>query len=163
MHVIADFKSSVFLLDYTGTELIEQKAEKDVIRSCKEVPGVVDANQNLLCERDNLIQNVTVLILLCEPNPCAVRGRRTPGEDDEQEDPVMQGLRDDVVCGLDDGWSVANSASGHGAGVLDARVSVSLGEGGSGDLGEGGSRTPRWERTPRERGKARIRAEVAIT
>ena len=32
-------------------------------------------------------------------------GRRFPGEDDEQEDPVMQGLRDDVARGLDDGWS----------------------------------------------------------
>ena len=31
--------------------------------------------------------------------------RRTPGEDDEQEDPMMQGLRDDVARGLDDGWS----------------------------------------------------------
>ena len=28
-----------------------------------------------------------------------------PGEDDEQEDPVMKGLRDDVARGLDDGWS----------------------------------------------------------
>ena len=27
------------------------------------------------------------------------------GEDDEQEDTVMQGLRDDVARGLDDGWS----------------------------------------------------------
>ena len=27
------------------------------------------------------------------------------GEDDEQEDPVMKGLRDDVDRGLDDGWS----------------------------------------------------------
>ena len=80
---MADFKSSVFLLDYTGTELIEQKADHDVIRSCKKVPGVVDANQILLCERESLIQNVTVPMLLCEPNPCAVRGRRTPGEDDE--------------------------------------------------------------------------------
>ena len=33
------------------------------------------------------------------------RGRRSPGEDDEEEDPVMQGLRDDVARGLDDGWS----------------------------------------------------------
>ena len=48
------------------------------------------------------MQSVTVPMLLCEPNPCAVRGRRTPGEDDEQEDPVMQGLRDDVARGLDD-------------------------------------------------------------
>ena len=32
-------------------------------------------------------------------------GRGFPGEDDEQEDPVMQGLRDDVARGLDDGWS----------------------------------------------------------
>ena len=31
-------------------------------------------------------------------------GRRTPGEDDGQEDPV-QGFRDDVARGLDDGWS----------------------------------------------------------
>ena len=36
--------------------------------------------------------------------PRAERGRRTLGEDDEQEDPV-QGLRDDVARGLDDGWS----------------------------------------------------------
>ena len=28
-----------------------------------------------------------------------------PGEDDEQEDPVMKGLRDDVARGFDDGWS----------------------------------------------------------
>ena len=28
-----------------------------------------------------------------------------PGENDEQEDPVMQGLHDDVARGLDDGWS----------------------------------------------------------
>ena len=32
-------------------------------------------------------------------------GRGFPGEDDEQEDPVMQGLRDDVARGLDDGLS----------------------------------------------------------
>ena len=32
-------------------------------------------------------------------------GRRTPGEDDEQEDLVMKALRDDVDRGLDDGWS----------------------------------------------------------
>ena len=32
-------------------------------------------------------------------------GRWFLGEDDEQEDPVVQGLRDDVVRGLDDGWS----------------------------------------------------------
>ena len=51
------------------------------------------------------MQSVTMLMLLCEPNPCAVRGRRSPGEDDEQEDPVMQGLRDDVARGLDDDWS----------------------------------------------------------
>ena len=65
----------------------------------------MNANQILLCERDSLIQHVTVPMLLCEPNPCAVRSRRTPGEDDEHEDPVMQGLRDDVARGLDDGWS----------------------------------------------------------
>ena len=41
--------------------------------------------------------------------PCAVRGRRTTGEDDEPEDPVMQGLRDDVARG-----------------VLDAGVSASM-------------------------------------
>ena len=34
------------------------------------------------------------------------RGAEGPqGEDDEQEDPVMKGLRDDVDRGLDDGWS----------------------------------------------------------
>ena len=32
-------------------------------------------------------------------------GRGFPGEDDEQEDLFMQGLRDDVARGLDDGWS----------------------------------------------------------
>ena len=32
-------------------------------------------------------------------------GRGFLGEDDEQEDLVMQGLRDDVARGLDDGWS----------------------------------------------------------
>ena len=32
-------------------------------------------------------------------------GREFPGEDDEQEDLVMQGLRDDVARGLGDGWS----------------------------------------------------------
>ena len=32
-------------------------------------------------------------------------GRSFPGEDDEQEGPVMKGLRDDVARGLDDGWS----------------------------------------------------------
>ena len=32
-------------------------------------------------------------------------GRGFPDDDDEQEDPVMQGLRDDVARGLDDGWS----------------------------------------------------------
>ena len=26
-------------------------------------------------------------------------------EDDEQEDPTMRGLRDDVARGFDDGWS----------------------------------------------------------
>ena len=36
-----------------------------------------------------------------EPDRVAERGRRV---DDEQEDPV-QGLRDDVARGLDDGWS----------------------------------------------------------
>ena len=35
---MADFKSSVFLLDYTGTELIEQRADYDMIRMCKKVP-----------------------------------------------------------------------------------------------------------------------------
>ena len=39
-----------------------------------------------------------------EPD-CVQRGRGFPGKDDEQEDPVMQGLRDDVARGLDDGWS----------------------------------------------------------
>ena len=37
--------------------------------------------------------------------PRAESGRGFPGEDDEQEDPVMKGLRDDVDPGLDDGWS----------------------------------------------------------
>ena len=37
-----------------------------------------------------------------EPD-CVQRGREFPGKDDEQEDPVMQGLRDDVARGLDDG------------------------------------------------------------
>ena len=32
-------------------------------------------------------------------------GRGFPDDDDEQEDPVMQVLLDDVVRGLDDGWS----------------------------------------------------------
>ena len=32
-------------------------------------------------------------------------GREFPGEDDQQEDPVMQGLRDGVARGLDDCWS----------------------------------------------------------
>ena len=32
-------------------------------------------------------------------------GRGVPDDDDEQEDPLMQGLRDDVARGLDDGWS----------------------------------------------------------
>ena len=32
-------------------------------------------------------------------------GRGFPDEDDEQKDPVMQGLRDDVARGLGDGWS----------------------------------------------------------
>ena len=32
-------------------------------------------------------------------------GREFFGKDDEQEDPVMQGLSDDVARGLDDGWS----------------------------------------------------------
>ena len=32
------------------------------------------------------------------------KGKGTPSEDDEQEDPV-QGLRDDVARGPDDGWS----------------------------------------------------------
>ena len=32
-------------------------------------------------------------------------GMGFPDHDDEQEDPVMQGLRDDVARGLDDGWS----------------------------------------------------------
>ena len=50
---MADFKPSVFMLDYTGTKLIEQKADHDVIRSCKKVPGVVNTNQTLLCERDS--------------------------------------------------------------------------------------------------------------
>ena len=50
-------------------------------------------------------------------------GRGFPGEDDEQEDPVMQELRDDVARGLDDGWF---QGSRHDAGVLDAGVSVSM-------------------------------------
>ena len=36
--------------------------------------------------------------------PRAERCRKTLGEDNKQEDPV-QGLRDDVARGLDDGWS----------------------------------------------------------
>ena len=48
-------------------------------------------------------------------------GRGFPGEDDEQEDPVMQLLRDDVARGR-----VANSDRRHGAGVLDAGVSASM-------------------------------------
>ena len=32
-------------------------------------------------------------------------GRGFPGDDDEQENTVMQGLRDIVARGLDDGWS----------------------------------------------------------
>ena len=57
-------------------------------------------------------------------------GRRFPGENDEQEDPVMQGLRDDVARGQDDGWSRWSRTvdRGHGAGVLDARVSASITE-----------------------------------
>ena len=39
-------------------------------------------------------------------------GRGFPGKDDEQQDPVMQGLRRLVT-------RVANSDRGHGAGVLD--------------------------------------------
>ena len=109
VHAMADFKPSVFILDCPGTELIEQRADHDVIRTCKRVPGVGNANQTLLRERDSLMQSVTVPMLLCEPNtktrPSAVRGRRTPGEDDEKEDPLMQGLRDDVAHRLDDGWS----------------------------------------------------------
>ena len=65
---MTDFKLSVFMLDYPGTELIEQRADHDVIRMCKKVPGAVNANQTLLCERDSLMQSVTVLMLLCEPN-----------------------------------------------------------------------------------------------
>ena len=44
-----------------------------MIRTCKKIPGVANANQILLCERDSLMQYVTVPMLLCEPNPCAVR------------------------------------------------------------------------------------------
>ena len=68
---------------------------------------------------------------------------------------------------------VANSDRGHGAGVLDAGVSASMITKHevladqrherihacvNRDLGEGGSRTLRQERTPGERGRARVRA-----
>ena len=51
-----------------------------------------------------------------------------PGEDDEEEDLVMKGLRDDVDRRLDDGWSRGSriGARGHGAGVLDAGMSASM-------------------------------------
>ena len=52
--------------------------------------------------------------------------RGFPGENDEQEDPVMQGLHDDVARGLRLVTRVANSDRGHGAGVLDAGVSASM-------------------------------------
>ena len=41
----------------------------------------------------------------CRTTTGLISNRGFPGEDDEQEDPVMQGLRDDVARGLDDGWS----------------------------------------------------------
>ena len=55
-------------------------------------------------------------------------GRGFPGEDDEQVDPVMQGLRNDVARGVRRRLvtRVANSDRGHGAGVLDAGVSASM-------------------------------------
>ena len=39
-----------------------------------------------------------------EPDPCA-EWQGFSGKDDEQEDLVMEGLRDDVARGLDEGWS----------------------------------------------------------
>ena len=51
--------------------------------------------------------------------PRAKRSRGFPGEDDEQEDPVQR-LRRLLVT------RAANSDRGHGAGVLDAKVSASM-------------------------------------
>ena len=53
VHAMADFKPSVFMMDHPGTELIERRADHDAIRMCKKVPGVVNTNQTLLCERDS--------------------------------------------------------------------------------------------------------------
>ena len=65
---MADFKPSVFILDCPSTELIEQRADHDVIRTCKRVSGAVHAHQTLPCERDCLMQFITVLVSLCEQN-----------------------------------------------------------------------------------------------
>ena len=46
----------------------------------------------------------TMTGLISSQTVCRVAGG-FPGEDDEQEDPVVHGLRDDVARGLDDGWS----------------------------------------------------------
>ena len=57
--------------------------------------------------RESVVTNMEVLdadAVKAANNTSFFSSRRTPGEDDEQEDPV-QGLRDDVARGLDDGWS----------------------------------------------------------
>ena len=46
----------------------QQRADHDVIRKCKKVPGAVHSNQTLLCERDSQMEFVTVLMSLCELN-----------------------------------------------------------------------------------------------
>ena len=59
--------------------------------------------------------------LISSQTVCRVAGG-FPGKDDEQEGPVMQGLRDDVARGLDDGWSQGSRT----VTVLDAGVSASM-------------------------------------
>ena len=64
VHAMADFKPSVFILNYPGTELIEQRADHDVIRTCKRVPRKSDP----AVREGQPVQSVTVPMLLCEPN-----------------------------------------------------------------------------------------------
>ena len=45
VHVMADFRPLMFMLDYPGTELIERRADHDAIRMCKKIPGVVNTNR----------------------------------------------------------------------------------------------------------------------
>ena len=55
-------------------------------------------------QRAKKMRRNTKTELISSQTSCRERSRRTPGED-EQEDPVIKGLRVNVDRGLDDCWS----------------------------------------------------------